>query len=199
MDDVKADKAELDKTNAQVSNNTTNITTNSNNITATNTKLDKEVARLDDVKADKATVNDRFIGLDATDDRLEAAIKDSNKNTTTQITALDQRQSVINNTQNQNISKNADDINKLGYRVDTLEKEMNAGIAQALAIAQMPSPSIPGRNMFTFASGYHNGESAIALGFSGSSDTGIASYKIGGSWSEVGGTSFAVGGGIMFD
>ena len=140
-------------------------------------------------------VNDKIIGLEATDDRLEAAIKDSNK----QISVVDNRHTTINNKQDVNIAKNSTDITNLGYRVDNMEDKFNASIANAMAFAALPSPPIAGKNMFTFGTGYHEGQAAISLGVAGSSDNGVISYKFGGSWSEAGGTSFGVGGGYMFD
>ena len=185
---MKADKSALAATDA-------NVATNTDSIIATNDKLNTEVARLDDVKADKDYIDDKVIGLEVTDERLDAAIKSSN----TQIASMDDRFTAINNTQNLQIDRNTQSINELGYRIDKVEDKLNAGIANAIAFASLPSPPIPGRNMFTFGSGYHQGEAAIALGFAGSRDDGVVSYKLGGSWSKEGGTSIGIGGGYIFD
>ena len=156
-----------------------------------NSIQDTELSRLDEVKADKTDLAKTDANVSKNTESIAA--------TNATISSMDERYSTINNTQNLQIGRNSENINKLGYKVNKMEKELNAGIANAIAFASLPTPPIAGKKMFTFGSGYHNGESAISVGFSGSSDTGAVSYKLGGSWSQEGGTSIGVGGGYMFD
>jgi len=75
---------------------------------------------------------------------------------------------------------------------------MSAGIASSIALSQMPSPTRNGASMMTFGSGYYNGQPAIAVGVSGSTEGGDASYRLGTSWTQEGGSAFGVGAGFYF-
>ncbi|MPX03883.1 YadA-like family protein, partial [Moraxella catarrhalis] len=107
----------------------------------------------------------------------------------------------INETNNHQDQK----IDQLGYalkeqgqhfnnRISTVERQTAGGIANAIAIATLPSPSRAGEHHVLFGSGYHNGQAAVSLGAAGLSDTGKSTYKIGLSWSDAGGLSGGVGG-----
>ena len=107
----------------------------------------------------------------------------------------------INETNNHQDQK----IDQLGYalkeqgqhfnnRISAVERQTAGGIANAIAIATLPSPSRAGEHHVLFGSGYHNGQAAVSLGAAGSSDTGKSTYKIGLSWSDAGGLSGGVGG-----
>ncbi|OAV14356.1 hypothetical protein AO375_1083 [Moraxella catarrhalis] len=96
-------------------------------------------------------------------------------------------------------------IDQLGYalkeqgqyfnsRISAVERQTAGGIANAIAIATLPSPNRAGEHHVLFGSGYHNGQAAVSLGTAGSSDTGKSTYKIGLSWSDAGGLSGGVGG-----
>ncbi|WP_155734012.1 YadA-like family protein [Moraxella catarrhalis] len=96
-------------------------------------------------------------------------------------------------------------IDQLGYalkeqgqyfnsRISAVERQTAGGIANAIAIATLPSPNRAGEHHVLFGSGYHNGQAAVSLGAAGSSDTGKSTYKIGLSWSDAGGLSGGVGG-----
>nr|ACB59386.1 UspA1 [Moraxella catarrhalis] len=107
----------------------------------------------------------------------------------------------INETNNHQDQK----IDQLGYalkeqgqhfnnRISAVERQTAGGIANAIAIATLPSPSRAGEHHVLFGSGYHNGQAAVSLGAAGLSDTGKSTYKIGLSWSDAGGLSGGVGG-----
>ena len=107
----------------------------------------------------------------------------------------------INETNNRQDQK----IDQLGYalkeqgqyfnsRISAVERQTAGGIANAIAIATLPSPNRAGEHHVLFGSGYHNGQAAVSLGAAGSSDTGKSTYKIGLSWSDAGGLSGGVGG-----
>ncbi|MPX39651.1 YadA-like family protein [Moraxella catarrhalis] len=107
----------------------------------------------------------------------------------------------INETNNHQDQK----IDQLGYalkeqgqhfnnRISAVERQTAGGIANAIAIATLPSPSRAGEHHVLFGSGYHNGQAAVSLGAAGLSGTGKSTYKIGLSWSDAGGLSGGVGG-----
>ena len=93
------------------------------------------------------------------------------------------------------ITNNERAISDLGYKVNELDDSLSAGIASAMALSSMPSQSIPGAHSITGGSGYYNGKGAVAIGLSGANDTGNVTYKIGGTYTEKGGSGFSVGGG----
>ncbi|WP_201528578.1 YadA-like family protein [Psychrobacter frigidicola] len=91
------------------------------------------------------------------------------------------------------IGQNTRDINKLGYKVNELDKNLSAGIASAVALSFMPTNNIAGSHMITGGSGFYNGESAVAVGFSGTTIDGKYTYKVGGSWATEGGGTGGAG------
>ena len=95
-----------------------------------------------------------------------------------------------------NHAVNFGQLTTLGNQVNDLEDELSGGIASAIAIASMPSAMAPGEGRITGGTGYYNGEAAIALGISGATNSGMLSYKVGGSYTDTGGT--AIGGGISY-
>ena len=95
-----------------------------------------------------------------------------------------------------NHAVNFGQLSALGYKVNELEDELSGGIASAIAIASMPSAMTPGEGRITGGTGYYNGEAAIAIGLSGATSSGMLSYKVGGSYTDTGGT--AIGGGISY-
>ena len=95
-----------------------------------------------------------------------------------------------------NHAVNFGQLSALGYKVDELEDELSGGIASAIAIASMPSAMTPGEGRITGGTGYYNGEAAIAIGLSGATSSGKFSYKVGGSYTDTGGT--AIGGGLSY-
>ena len=57
-------------------------------------------------------------------------------------------------------------------RIDSVEKHANAGIAQALAAANMPTASQPGEGMLSISGGVYRGEQGYAIGYSQLSENG---------------------------
>ncbi|WP_259459036.1 YadA-like family protein [Moraxella catarrhalis] len=103
-----------------------------------------------------------------------------------------------NNRQDQKIDQLGYTLKEQGQyfnsRISAVERQTAGGIANAIAIATLPSPNRAGEHHVLFGSGYHNGQAAVSLGAAGSSDTGKSTYKIGLSWSDAGGLSGGVGG-----
>ena len=77
-----------------------------------------------------------------------------------------------------------------------VRREANAGIAAAIATANLPQAYAPGRGMTSVAIGTYGGQSALAVGASVLSDSGRWIFKFSGSATTRG--SVGVGGGVGF-
>ena len=65
-----------------------------------------------------------------------------------------------------NHAVNFGQLTTLGYRVDDVEDDANAGISSAMAMASLPQPYLPGKSMISGAMGTYNSEGAMAIGVS---------------------------------
>ena len=57
-------------------------------------------------------------------------------------------------------------------RIDGVENNANAGVAQAMATAGLPQAYLPGKSMMAIGGGVYRGETGYAIGFSSISDGG---------------------------
>ena len=89
-------------------------------------------------------------------------------------------------------------INDLGYRVDEVEDEANAGISAAMAMSSIPQSFLPGRSLIGGGIASYNGESAVAVGLSRVSDNGRWVMKINGTADTQGNAGGAIGAGFHF-
>ncbi|MFA9486770.1 MULTISPECIES: YadA-like family protein [unclassified Moraxella] len=85
----------------------------------------------------------------------------------------------------------------LNGKINRLDKDLSAGIAGSVALAMMPAPAA-GSQYITGGTGFYNGESAVALGFTGASETGKFTYKLGGSLTSSGSGIFGAGAGYRW-
>ena len=69
-------------------------------------------------------------------------------------------------------------INHLQGQVNKLGKRMNAGVAGAMAAANLMQPHKPGQSAAMAAVGQHRGEAALAVGYSRISDNGKYGIKL---------------------
>ena len=90
-------------------------------------------------------------------------------------------------------------INELGYRVDEVEDEANAGISAAMAMSSLPQAYIIGKSMIGGGIATYNGESAVAVGFSKLSTDGRWVMKLNGTADTQGNVGAAIGAGFHFD
>ena len=90
-------------------------------------------------------------------------------------------------------------INELGYRVDEVEDEANAGISAAMAMSSLPQAYIIGKSMIGGGIATYNGESAVAIGFSKLSTDGRWVMKLNGTADTQGNVGAAIGAGFHFD
>ena len=102
-----------------------------------------------------------------------------------QLSALDSR---LNN-----------NMNDLGYRIDEVEDDANAGISAAMAMSALPQAFISGKSLIGGGVSTYNGESAVAIGFSKLSNDGRWVIKVNGTADTQGNVGGAVGAGFHFD
>ncbi|CUJ70162.1 Adhesin yadA precursor [Achromobacter xylosoxidans] len=81
-------------------------------------------------------------------------------------------------------------------KIGQLRSEVNGGIASAMAMAGLPSASLPGKGMLSMAVSTYAGRSAMAMGVSGMSGNGTWVYKASGSTTTRGKVGATVGAGF---
>jgi autotransporter adhesin len=86
-------------------------------------------------------------------------------------------------------------ITEVSNRLDTVNKDANAGTAGAIAMANMPQATLPGKNFFSAGLGGFKGQGALAMGVSRLSDDQRWGLKAAGSVTTRGnlGVSASVG------
>ncbi|MGM8908633.1 YadA-like family protein [Psychrobacter sp. 1U1] len=89
-------------------------------------------------------------------------------------------------------------VDSLGYRIDDVEDDANAGISAAMAMSSLPQAYIPGKSMVGGGVASYNGESAVAIGVSRVSDNGRWVMKINGTADTQGNAGGAIGAGFHF-
>ena len=89
--------------------------------------------------------------------------------------------------------------NKLNNRIDGLEDESRAGVATALAVANLPQVYIPGKSGLAIATGVHKGEVGYALGYSSISEGGNWVFKASATANRMGDVGGGAGLLYMFD
>ena len=160
---------------------------------ATNNRVTNEVTRLDakDISQDTIITQNH---IDTNNRFIEA-----NNNMNVRFTEMGKAQAITDAAQDDRIQNNSDQINELGYKVNHNEQMLSAGIASSIALSQMPTPTVAGKNMITVGSGFFNSQSALAVGMSGSTSDGKISYKVGTAWNKEGGATFGAGAGYSWN
>ncbi|STO54151.1 large adhesin [Canicola haemoglobinophilus] len=79
------------------------------------------------------------------------------------------------------IQSNASRIDGLQSQINTVDKNMRAGVAQAVAQANLPQVFLPGKSTLSLATGHYMGTQAFAMGYSRVSDNGkvIVKFSLG--------------------
>ena len=90
-------------------------------------------------------------------------------------------------------------MSDLGYRIDEVEDDANAGISAAMAMSSLPQAYISGKSLIGGGIGTYNGESAVAIGFSKLSNDGRWVIKVNGTADTQGNVGGAIGAGFHFD
>lgn len=89
-------------------------------------------------------------------------------------------------------------INKLGYKINEVKDNANAGISAAMAMSSIPQSFLPGRSLIGGGITTYNGENAVAIGLSTVSKSGQWVIKANGTADSQGNTGGAVGAGFHF-
>ncbi|KWB25138.1 hypothetical protein WL32_06805 [Burkholderia cepacia] len=83
-------------------------------------------------------------------------------------------------------------------QIDGLKRDMNSGVAAAMAVAGLPQPTAPGKSMVAIAGSTWQGQQGIALGVSTISENGKWVYKGSLTTSSLGGTGAVLGAGYQW-
>jgi autotransporter adhesin len=83
-------------------------------------------------------------------------------------------------------------------QVNNLRRDLNAGVAAAMAVAGLPQPTAPGKSMVSVAASTWQGQQGIAVGLSTISENGRWVYKGSLTTSTRGGTGAAIGAGFQW-
>ena len=94
--------------------------------------------------------------------------------------------------------KLSNSVNDLGYKINEVEDDANAGISAAMAMSSLPQAYIPGKSMVGGGIATYNGQSAVAIGVSKVSDNGRWVIKVNGTADTQGNAGGAVGAGFHF-
>ena len=89
-------------------------------------------------------------------------------------------------------------INKLGYKIDDVKDNTNAGISAAMAMSSIPQSFLPGRSLLGGGITAYNGESAVAIGLSTVSNSSQWVIKVNGTADTQGNAGGAIGAGFHF-
>ena len=97
-----------------------------------------------------------------------------------------------------NVSQLRNNITNVNNRINKVQKEARGGIAGANAAAGLPQVYIPGKSMVAASAGTFKGESALAVGYSRSSDNGKVILKLQGNANTQGDVGGSVGVGYQW-
>ena len=191
---TKANQSDLNTTNQTVSDLGNTVASNQ---TANDTKNAQQDVIIDskanqsDLNATNQTVSDNAVASQNRDNVLQTQVTKMGANTTAIINNVVEKQAVVDARQDVHIKN-------LGERVGEMNKNLSGGIAGATALAMMPTASEPDARMLSFGSGFFNGESAIAVGYTGTSDNGKWSFKTGISFNSASEPTYGLGAGYRF-
>ena len=97
-----------------------------------------------------------------------------------------------------NVSQLKQSVGDVHKRINKVGKEARGGIAGANAAAGLPQVYIPGKSMVAASAGTFKGESAVAVGYSRSSDNGKVIFKLQGNANTQGDVGGSVGVGYQW-
>lgn len=208
--------AKTDSVISRVDEQDTVIAKNTNDITTVGDKLDGEIERSDAINAkqdaaleketaDRTTAvdglqtqvtenKDSITSIDKQAEELSTKLKEQDNT----FTKFSEDQVKMDERQNQMMAQQSYRIDGLEEKVNGLDDTLSSGVASAMAIGSMPTMPFAGAQMITGGSAYFNGQGALAVGISGTTESGKVSYKIGGSYTKDGSSAFSMGGGYRW-
>lgn len=190
---------QIDGTNVKTvnqANNTANFVTG-NNIVLSNDSGGIRVSTAENlevtsIRAGNTTINSN--GIDNGGNRITNIAEGVDPTDAVSVSQLDTIDREING-ELVTIDRNVD---SLGYRIDDVEDDANAGISAAMAMSSLPQAYIAGKSMVGGGIASYNGESAVAIGVSRVSDNGRWVMKINGTADTQGNAGGAIGAGFHF-
>ncbi|MDO4431183.1 MAG: YadA-like family protein [Lonepinella koalarum] len=197
LDTRKADKTTVDALETKVDTNKAETDTAISNLDSkvdTNkAETDDAIADLDTRKADKTTV-----------DALETKVDNNKTETDTAIDTIRDQVSqntrdiadLVNNGGSARINNLENKVDNLERKVEKENRKLRGGIAAATAIASIPQAVTAGQGALGVGVGSHNGQNALAVGYSRVSDNNKLIFKVNAAVSQKGG--YNVGAGMAY-
>lgn len=93
---------------------------------------------------------------------------------------------------------NVSQLRSLRGHVNSVDKDLRAGVAMAMAAASLPQSYIPGKSLAALGAGNYRGQSGFAVGVSSISDNGKWIFKAHGTGDTRGNFGAGFGAGYMF-
>lgn len=93
---------------------------------------------------------------------------------------------------------NVSQLRSLRGHVNSVDKDLRAGVAMAMAAASLPQSYIPGKSLASLGAGTYRGQSGFAVGVSSISDNGKWIFKAHGTGDTRGNFGAGIGAGYMF-
>ena len=93
---------------------------------------------------------------------------------------------------------NVGQLRSLRHHVNTVDKDLRAGIAMSMAAASVPQSYLPGKSLAALGAATYRGESGFAVGVSTITDNGKWVFKVNGTGDTRGNFGAGVGAGYLF-
>ena len=179
-------------------NNITTTATSSGIKFDLNGNIDVDNITADTVTTGNTTVNNTGVTIKDGPSMTTAGINAGDKTITGVADGIEVNDAVNLGQLNALDSKLSNSVNELGYKINEVEDDANAGISAAMAMSSLPQAYIPGKSMIGGGIANYNGQSAVAIGVSKVSDNGRWVIKVNGTADTQGNAGGAVGAGFHF-
>ena len=93
---------------------------------------------------------------------------------------------------------NVGQLRSLRHLVNTVDKDLRAGIAMSMAAASIPQSYVPGKSLAALGAATYRGESGFAVGVSTITDNGKWVFKVNGTGDTRGNFGAGIGAGYLF-
>ena len=207
-------KTKVETNTNNINSLTTKVTDNTNKITNLTNKVDTNTKDIDTLKQDmtkKLNVDANNLTTKGETNLINKLSKGSDISKPNNKLVTDTQVNTFLNDKFKNFSTNIDNrvINTLQQGVNVVNNKADlalaksdlalTGISNAVAMANLPQVASYGKykHMLTAAYGNYAGVNALALGFSGTTDSRRITYKISGSVNTKGNLAFGTGIGVM--
>ncbi|MGB3111089.1 MAG: YadA-like family protein, partial [Psychrobacter alimentarius] len=179
-------------------NNITTMATSSGIKFDLNGNIDVDNITADTVTTGNTTVNNSGVTIKDGPSMTTAGINAGNKTITGVADGIEVNDAVNLGQLSALDNKLSNSVNELGYKINEVEDDANAGVSAAMAMSSLPQAYIPGKSMVGGGIATYNGQSAVAIGVSKVSDNGRWVIKVNGTADTQGNAGGAVGAGFHF-